>query len=220
MLAILNFISLIAASTASTILYVMSVSPAQSERQTGVDAYFICTRYRAAALVLTGLVVINFVLSRSLPLANWMAAPFSWPRGVSFTLALLIGLPSLTLAVTGFQDLGSEWLTPAKKNKLATKGIYKKIRHPQAYQALLWIALSFGLHSPLLLVLSFPLVLVEFIKATAEETDLVIRYGEPYLKYRDNTGMFFPKRKGGWDFLLRINKSIKQLFNSDEDVQQ
>jgi protein-S-isoprenylcysteine O-methyltransferase Ste14 len=29
----------------------------------------------------------------------------------------------------------------------------------------------------------------------AEEKDLVIRYGKPYLEYRKNTGFLIPKRK-------------------------
>lgn len=220
MLAVLNFISLIAASAAFTILYVMSVSPAQSERLIGEDAYLRCARKRMLAMVVMGLAAINFILCRSLPLANWLAIPFSWPRWLSFTFALLLGLPALALAITGFQDLGSEWLTPTKKNKLVTKGIYKQIRHPQAYQALLWPALAFGLHSPLLLVLSIHLVLIEFIMAMAEETDLVIRYGEPYLRYRDKTGMFFPKGKSNWDFLVKIIDSIKNIFDKKESGQQ
>jgi protein-S-isoprenylcysteine O-methyltransferase Ste14 len=220
MLAILNFVSFILASIASTILYVMSVSPAQSERQIGEESFFRCTRYRMAALVFMGLAVINFILCRSLPLANWLATPFSWPRWVSFTIALLLGLPALALAVTGVQDLGSEWLTPASKNKLVTAGIYQHIRHPQAFLALLWMALSFGLHSPFLLILSVPMILIEFIMVMAEETDLAIRYREPYLKYREKTGMFFPKGKGSWDYFSKYHKSFKKLFNNYDDDQQ
>ena len=173
-----------------------------------------------AAIVIMGLAVINFILSRSLPFANWMAAPFSWPRWVSFIFALLLGLPALALLISGIQDMGSEWLTPAKKNKLVTKGVYKQIRHPQAYQALLWPALAFGLHSPLLLLISIPLILLEFIMTMAEETDLVIRYGEPYLKYRSKTGMFFPKGKNTWDFLSKIIGALKVYFNIDKEEEQ
>ena len=216
MLAILNFISLCAASSASLILYIKSISPAQAERQMGEDAYLKCARFRMAAIVVMGLAVINFILSRSLPFANWMAAPFSWPRWVSFTFALLLGLPALALLISGIQDMGSEWLTPAKKNKLVTKGIYKQIRHPQAYQALLWLALAFGLNSPLLLVISIPLILLEFIMTMAEETDLAIRYGEPYLKYRDKTNMFFPKGKNTRDFLSKTIGALKVYFNIDK----
>lgn len=38
----------------------MSVSPAQSERQMGEGAYLLCARYRMAALVVSGLTVVNF----------------------------------------------------------------------------------------------------------------------------------------------------------------
>ena len=73
MLAALNFFSFIAAIAASTILYNMSVSPAQLERQKGESFYERCARYRMAAIVIMGLAVVNFVLCRSLPLVNWLA---------------------------------------------------------------------------------------------------------------------------------------------------
>lgn len=220
MLAILNFISLIVSSTASAILYIKSISPAQYERQKREDVYLLCARYRVAAIVVSGLSVINFVLCRTLPFANWMAAPFSWPQWASFIFALMLSLPALALTITGIQDMGSEWLTPAKKNKLVTKGIYKKIRHPQAYQALLWPALAFGLQSPLLLAISIPLVLIELIVTMAEEIDLVIRFGELYLKYRDKTGMFLPNDKNTKEYILKALSFIKGLFESEKEEDQ
>jgi hypothetical protein len=55
------------------------------------------------------------------------------------------------------------------------------------------------------------------IMTSAEETDLVIRFGEPYIKYRSKTGMFIPKSK----YLLRLTSdvanSISSLFNSDAE---
>lgn len=128
-MAALYFICFIAASAASTILYFRSVSPAQLERQNDEAAYERCSRYCMASVVLMGLAVIYFVLCRSLPLSNWIATPFGWSRRLSFILALLLGLPALALAITGIQDMGSEWLTPVKKNKLVTRGNYNQISH-------------------------------------------------------------------------------------------
>ena len=95
------------------------------------------------------------------------------------------------------------------------KGIHKQLLHPQAYQALLWLALAFGLHSPLLILISIPLILLEFIMTMAEETDLVIRYGKPYLEYRDKTGMFFPKEKNTFNLLSKTIGALKVYFNID-----
>ncbi len=33
-----------------------------------------------------------------------------------------------------------------------------------------------------------------YYMAVVEERDLVIRYGQPYVEYRERVGMFFPKR--------------------------
>jgi protein-S-isoprenylcysteine O-methyltransferase Ste14 len=55
------------------------------------------------------------------------------------------------------------------------------------------------------------------IMAMAEETDLVIRFGESYIKYRAKTGMFFPKGKPGTSFLSSIMGFFAGLFSSDDN---
>ena len=217
MLEALNFICFIAASATATILYVKSVSPAQLERQKIKDTYQRCASYRMWSMIAMVLALVFFILCRSLPLSNALAAPFQWPRWLSFVFSLLLTIPSLSLMITGLQDLGSESYTPEKKNKLKTRGIYRRIRHPQAYEALLWLSIALGLHSPLLLALSVPWLLLEIIMVMAEETDLIVRFGEPYLKYRDKTGMFFPKGKLDLSFLETVKEYIDGLFISSDD---
>lgn len=217
MLEILNFLLFIATSTASAILYVKSVSPAQMEREKVPLPYELSKRYRMGSLVAMGLALVFFILCRSLPIANALAAPFRWPQWLSFFFAMLLALPALALMITGLQDMGSESYSPAKTNKLQTKGIYKKIRHPQAYEALLWPAIALGLHSPLLLALSVLWLLLEIIMVMGEETDLIIRFGEPYLKYRDKTGMFFPKGKIDLSFIEPVKAYINDLFKPQDE---
>ena len=104
-----------------------------------------------------------------------------------------IGLPSLVLVFLGVRDAGSETAAPGKDHQLYA-GIYDHIRHPQAYEALLWPAIAFGLNSPYLFLLSLPWLLLEYIMVMGEEFDLIVRYGEPYLSYKEKTGAFFPKK--------------------------
>jgi len=83
-----------------------------------------------------------------------------------------------------------------KKEHTLYTGIYTKIRHPQAAgEITYWWVIAFVLHSPFLAVLSFVWVPVFYMMCVAEEKDLIIRYGEAYLKYKQDTGFLIPKRK-------------------------
>ena len=217
MLRTLNFLAYIAASAASAILYVASVRPAQMEYEKVPDPYALCRRYRMASVVLMALAFLFFIATRYMPLASVYAAPFGWPRWVSFILALLLGIPGLSLLITGLQDLGSESYAPAKANKLKTRGIYRIIRHPQAYEALIWPAIAFGMNSQYLLALASPWLLLEIIMVMAEETDLLIRFGDAYIKYRARTGMFIPKSILRSGFLEPVKERVNDLFNPDDD---
>lgn len=214
---ILNILAYIAACAAATFLYVKSVSPAQMEFEKVKDPYSLCRRYRMGSVVAKALAFLFFILNRYLPLATVYAAPFRWPQWLSFTLALLLGITGIALMITGVQDLGSESYVPAKANNLKTSGIYRIFRHPQSYEALLWPAIALGLNSQFLLALGALWIPLGIIMATAEETDLVIRFGEPYIKYRAKTGMFFPKSKQKSGFLTAIKEFVADIFKSNNE---
>lgn len=78
-------------------------------------------------------------------------------------------------------------------------------------------AIALGLNSQLLLVLGAPWILLGIIMAMAEESDLVIRFGELYIKYRAKTGMFFPKSRHPSGFLAPVKDYIAGLFKSDNE---
>lgn len=54
----------------------------------------------------------------------------------------------------------------------------------------------------------------------SEETDLMIRHGEPYLKYRDKMGMFFPKGNTTSEFIKKAITPFKGFLNSDKEEDQ
>lgn len=213
MFALINFISYIAASLFSVFFYVRSVSPAQRERKMGEEAYAQCAQDRVISTVLMLLALATFVLCRKFPITRSLSMRFGWPAWLSIVFAVILGLPALTLTIMGLQEAGAETIAPRKETKLYSTGIYTHIRHPQASEALLWPALALGLNSPLLLLLSLPWLLLEIIMVMAEDTDLVIRFGEPYLKYRENTGAFIPLDWLEKENMKQVVEKIKELFD-------
>lgn len=215
MIASLNFFCYVLTSLVSVYLYVYSVSPAFLERKFGEAAYERCARYRVAAMVFMIIALINFILCRSYPVIRCLPTKFDWPVWLSTAFALILALPALALVITGMQDAGNEAIAPRKENRLYNTGIYTHIRHPQAYEALLWPAFAFGLNSPLLLVLSLPWLLLETIMVMAEEIDLVIRFGEPYLAYRERTAALIPRAWLNMDNLSNLLDKIKEYFRKE-----
>lgn len=213
----LNFLAYLIACAAVVSLYMKSVSPAQLGYEKVKDPYALCRGYRIRSIAAKLLAFLFFILTRNLPLASIYAVPFRWPQWLLFSLALLLGIPGLALMIIGLQDLGSESYSPDKSNELITTGIYGTIRHPQFYEALLWPAIALGLNSQLMLALGALWIPLGIIMAAAEETDLVIRFGEPYIKYRAKTGMFLPKSKYASKFIQDVKDTVSGLFRSDAD---
>ena len=120
---------------------------------------------------------------------------FIWDYWISVVLSFVIFIPCMYIMLKGVKDAGREALFPDKTHTLYG-GIYQKIRHPQAVgEVWIWWAVALLLNSPFLFLYSivwFPLF-HWFCKA--EEKDLVIRYGESYIKYKNQTGMYFPRKK-------------------------
>jgi protein-S-isoprenylcysteine O-methyltransferase Ste14 len=192
----INFITLIIGGVLMTIFYLMSVRPTAMEKEMGEKAYRRAGIYRILASIFMFTLTANYILYRWYPLPFDPFPPrFPWPYWVSVLIAVMIAIPSLYLMVRGSLDAGKETLLPDKEHSMYA-GIYGKIRHPQALGELpLWWVIAFLVHSPFLAVLSFIWIPVWIGWCFAEEKDLVLRYGEPYVAYRRRTGMFFPKRQ-------------------------
>lgn len=97
---------------------------------------------------------------------------------------------------SGFLMLSSAWrvLYQAQtQHRLATTGLYARIRHPQ-YVAFVLIMFGFLLQWPTLVTLvMFPvLVLVYARLAKTEERDMLAEFGQDYEQYRRHTPAFIP----------------------------
>ncbi len=191
----LNIIVLVVSSILFLYFYVRSVSPAQLEKKIGESAYPKCKTYRLVAGGFEGVTVINYVIYFFYPLPIGIPLVFPWEWTVSILIAILLLIPSLYLMAIGIKDAGRETLEPRKEHTLYG-GIYETVRHPQAIgESVLWFPIALFLNSPFLLLYSLIWIPIFYIMCVAEEKDLVIRYGAPYLEYRDRVGFLIPKRK-------------------------
>jgi len=192
-IAWLNFATLIFASLWFLYFYVISVGPAALERLIGPIAYQKCGRYRIIAIIFEFITILNYIIYYFFPLQTPLPGKFPWPHWVSIFIGLLILLPSGYLMVRGMIDAGEEAARPRKDHKMYA-GIYNKIRHPQAAgEVFLWWVMAFFLHSPFLVVFSFIFIPIFLLLCWTEEHDLVLRFGDEYVKYHQNTGAFWPK---------------------------
>ena len=142
-----------------------------------------------------GVACVNYVVYVFYPLPIALPADFPWPWWGSVLIAVVIAVPSGTLWWRGMRDAGKETMIVRKEHTMY-RGIYEKMRHPQAAGELpFWCVLAFLLHSPFLVLYSFVWVPVFVIMCLAEERDLVIRYGDAYEDYKERTGFLIPKRR-------------------------
>ena len=191
----INFIVLALSTVLMAHFYIKSVGPAALEKKVGESAYPKCKQYRIIASAFEVVTVMNYPIYYFYPLSIDFPRLLPWEYWISIMVGLVILIPSLTLMFKGLRAAGIESLEPKKEHTLYG-GIYETLRHPQAVgEAFIWLAISFFLNSPFLILYSFLWLPIFYVFCLAEERDLVIRYGRPYLEYRDRVGFLIPKRK-------------------------
>ena len=193
----LNLALMVASALLCLYFYVKSAGPAGLEIKIGPAAYRRCTWYRVLAMLFMTTGSLGYVVYFFYPLPIPIPRNFPWPWWVSAVIALLIAVPGGYLWWRGIRDAGEETMLVKKEHTLY-RGIYDKIRHPQAAgEVMFWWVMAFLLHSPFLALFSFIWLPIFYVMCVAEEKDLVIRYGEPYLEYQMRTGFALPRRDGG-----------------------
>lgn len=194
MIAWINLAVLVFASLFFLYFYVLSVSPAAFEKVIGPNAYRRCGHFRVVAILFEALTVISYVIYYFYPLPAPLPQTFPWSWWLSGLVAIMIGVPAIYLMVVGMRDAGEEAIRPKAEHTMYA-GIYEKIRHPQsAGEVFLWLVLGFLLKSPFLVLFSFIYFPIFLVMCLAEEQDLILRFGDPYVQYMRTTGAFLPKR--------------------------
>jgi protein-S-isoprenylcysteine O-methyltransferase Ste14 len=106
-------------------------------------------------------------------------------------------IASTILIFGGFWLLAVAWgvlYRAQRSGRLATTGIYARMRHPQ-YVAFVLIMFGFLLQWPTILTLAmFPILVVMYgYLATREEADMAARFGKEYEMYAARTPRFIAK---------------------------
>ena len=198
MTAIVNFMVLILSAVLFTVFYNYSVQPARLETKMGQAAWGHCGRVRKLSFVFYGIIMVCYVLYGFSPLNHTFSGfplPrfFGWGWIPSVAVGLVISIFSIILLLKATSAAKKESYTPRKENEMYG-GIYKKIRHPQAIgDSTFYVAIGFFVNSPLLVLVSLLWLPIYYYISLVEERDLLVRYGEPYKKYMEQTGMFIPK---------------------------
>ena len=99
--------------------------------------------------------------------------------------------------VIGFVMLSSAWkvlLKAQKEGRVATTGLYAKMRHPQ-YVGFVMIMFGFLLMWPTILTLAmFPVLLFMYYRlGKGEEKDSIKAFGQEYVDYMNRTPAFIPR---------------------------
>ena len=106
-------------------------------------------------------------------------------------------LASFALIGGGFILLSSAWrvlYAAQREHRLATTGVYARIRHPQ-YDAFILIMFGFLLQWPTLLtLLMFPVLVWMYVRlARSEERDALAEFGDQNSRYAQKTPAFLPR---------------------------
>jgi protein-S-isoprenylcysteine O-methyltransferase Ste14 len=176
--------------------YILSIQPLKRVEKRGERAWKECKIFRTIGGVFELISVINLILWIWYPLpllSEWKVSENMW---VGIIIGIIIMGPCLIIMGKGIVDAGSETLSPSKDTEMYG-GIYNYIRHPQSLGEFpLFIAISFMLNSWFLVFISVILIVIYMpIMIHFEEKDLIRRFGDKYIIYKEKTGALFPKLK-------------------------
>jgi protein-S-isoprenylcysteine O-methyltransferase Ste14 len=108
----------------------------------------------------------------------------------------------------GFILLSAAWNTlyqAQRHRRLATTGVYGRIRHPQ-YVAFILIMLGFLIQWPTILTLAmFPLLVAMYVRlARSEEREAARVFGAEYIAYEAAVPGWFPRLSNRWRGMDRV----------------
>ena len=121
---------------------------------------------------------------------------------VSMIIGYSIAFIGIALVSAGWREV----YRARKDNRMTTKGPYAFVRHPQ-YTGFFLVMFGEGVvHWPTVFSLAaFPIVVIAYVLlARKEERQMVERFGNEYIDYRERVPMFLPHR-GDWQRLFKLS---------------
>jgi hypothetical protein len=189
----INFILLNINALVFSLLSIVSVMPIALSKRFGEKAWRICYYLRIIMSIFIFFLIVNMILWIWFPIDQ-----YSWYIHEKFWVGVIIGIlfitPCSIMLYFALRDGGEEHFKP-KKNQELFGGIYNYIRHPGVWGEMpFYIAIGFFVNSLFLVIWSTLFVIVyTTIYIPVEEKDLVKRFGNKYIEYRERTGALIPK---------------------------
>ncbi len=153
--------------------------------------------------------ILAWVFGKNIPEGIfWGHTLFKWIGHTGMYIGTVLILIGIALVILGWSIVYKRyWRKEEGKGELVTSGIYRYIRHPQ-YTGFLLITLGMLLDwATLPMLIMWPIMAVLYYRlARKEEGYMVEQFGEQYLKYWQQTGMFLPGLKFGRDLKLIVQR--------------
>jgi protein-S-isoprenylcysteine O-methyltransferase Ste14 len=132
-----------------------------------------------------------------LQLLGWQILPFSKQLFVMQVMGFMLVLIGVDMAIFARKELGTNWVPAAeyqvkKDQELVTTGIYKYIRHPIYFSAVLSITGGELVAQSYLAFIGLVLLVGGYRQARNEEKLLIGHFGSAYKNYMKRTKMFIP----------------------------
>lgn len=125
----------------------------------------------------------------------WGHTLYSYIGHLGMYLGTPLMLIGIALVIAGWNIIYRRyWRKAAGQGELVTEGIYRYIRHPQ-YTGFMLITFGMILDwATIPMLIMWPIMAALYYRlARREEADMIAEFGQPYLDYRQRTGMFLPR---------------------------
>jgi protein-S-isoprenylcysteine O-methyltransferase Ste14 len=155
------------------------------------EGLFILATLRPAGAALM-VAILTFMISPER--MAWSAVPLPmWVRWIGIGIAVLAG----ALLLWTFSRLGknlTDTVVTRREHTLVTHGPYRFVRHPFYGSVTLWIlAMSLVTANWFILAAGVVLVTLLVVRTRIEEEKLLMRFGDSYRTYMQQTGRFIPR---------------------------
>jgi protein-S-isoprenylcysteine O-methyltransferase Ste14 len=129
------------------------------------------------------------------------ATLFGW-GDLGATVEMMVGYAFVFFGISLLIEGWREVYQARREGRLAAHRLYGVVRHPQ-YTGIFVAIFGQLIHWPTIPTLAlFPVIVWAYIRlARKEEAQMIERFGEQYVTYRDRVPAFFPRR-GEWRRLL------------------